>query len=95
MVAGIARILDALPADDPSRRKFTALQRRMLVKIAELQGEDGLWRSSLLEPEQFPVTPYLPASDKRVVWRAGSYKLDNGYCPGTRVIAHEPEPAGA
>jgi membrane peptidoglycan carboxypeptidase len=41
-----------------------------------------------LEPEQFPVTPYLPASDKRVVWRAGSYKLDNGYCPGTRVIAY-------
>ncbi len=54
VVAGIARILDALPADDPSRRKFTALQRRMLVKIAELQGEDGLWRSSLLDPEQFP-----------------------------------------
>ena len=41
-----------------------------------------------LEPEQFPVTPYLPAAEKRVVWRAGSYKLDNGYCPGTRVIAY-------
>ncbi len=41
-----------------------------------------------LEPEQFPPTPYLPAQDRRVVWRGGSYKLDNGYCPGTRVVAY-------
>ena len=41
-----------------------------------------------LEPEQFPGTPYLPAQEKRVVWRGGSYKLDNGYCPGTRVVAY-------
>ena len=54
VVAGIARIVDALPADDPSREKFVALQRRMLVKIAKLQDEDGLWRSSLLDPDQFP-----------------------------------------
>jgi beta-lactam-binding protein with PASTA domain len=39
-------------------------------------------------PEQFPSAPYLPAQDKRIVWRGGSYKLDNGYCPGTRVIAY-------
>jgi penicillin-binding protein 1A len=41
-----------------------------------------------LEPEQFPATPYLPAQEKRIVWRGGSYKLDNGYCPGTRVVAY-------
>ena len=40
------------------------------------------------EPEQFPGTPYLPAQEKRIVWRGGSYKLDNGYCPGTRVVAY-------
>ncbi len=39
-------------------------------------------------PEQFPSTPYLPAQEKRVVWRGGSYKLDNGVCPGTRVVAY-------
>ena len=39
-------------------------------------------------PEQFPATPYIPAQDKRIVWRGGSYKLDNGYCPGTRVVAY-------
>src|SRR5262249_54564321 len=41
-----------------------------------------------LEPEQFQGTPYLPAQERRVVWRGGSYKLDNGYCPGTRVVAY-------
>jgi beta-lactam-binding protein with PASTA domain len=31
----------------------------------------------------------LPISqDKRIVWRGGSYKLDNGYCPGTRSVAY-------
>jgi hypothetical protein len=39
-------------------------------------------------PEQFPGTPYIPAQEKRIVWRGGSYKLDNGYCPGTRVVAY-------
>jgi penicillin-binding protein 1A len=41
-----------------------------------------------LAPEQFPSTPYIPAQDKRIVWRGGSYKLDNGFCPGTRVVAY-------
>jgi membrane peptidoglycan carboxypeptidase len=41
-----------------------------------------------LEPEQFAATPYIPAQEKRIVWRQGSYKLDNGVCPGTRVVAY-------
>jgi len=40
------------------------------------------------EPQPFPATPYIPAAEKRIVWRRGSYKLDNGYCPGTRVVAY-------
>jgi penicillin-binding protein 1A len=39
-------------------------------------------------PEQFPPTPYIPAQEKRIVGRGGSYKLDNGYCPGTRLVAY-------
>ncbi len=41
-----------------------------------------------LEPESFAPAPYLPAQDKRIVWRGGAYKLDNGYCPGTSVVAY-------
>ncbi len=40
------------------------------------------------QPEAFPPTPYIPAQEMRIVWRGGSYKLDNGLCPGTRVVAY-------
>jgi penicillin-binding protein 1A len=40
------------------------------------------------EPEQFAPTPYIPAQEKRIVWRGGAYKLDNGYCPDTTVVAY-------
>ena len=40
------------------------------------------------EPEPFPEPPYLPAVEKRVVWRGGGLKLDNGLCAGTRVVAY-------
>jgi membrane peptidoglycan carboxypeptidase len=39
-------------------------------------------------PESFATTPYLPAQQKRIVSRGGSYKLDNGYCPGTLSVAY-------
>ena len=41
-----------------------------------------------VEPAPFPATPYIPAQERRIVWRQGSYKLDNGLCPGTRVVAY-------
>ena len=49
---------------------------------------DGGGQAAEAAPEQFPSTPYISAQDKRIVWRGGSYKLDNGYCPGTRVVAY-------
>ena len=39
-------------------------------------------------PESFTPAPYLPASDLRVVHRAGRWQLDNGYCPGTRLTSY-------
>ncbi len=38
------------------------------------------------EPEQFAAPPYLGATSARIVDRGG-WKLDNGYCPNTRVVA--------
>jgi membrane peptidoglycan carboxypeptidase len=39
-------------------------------------------------PQEFPGAPYLGAVETRVVFRDGAYRLDNGYCPGTRVLAY-------
>ncbi len=41
-----------------------------------------------IPPESFPDTPYLPSQQRRIVWRGGSYKLDNGYCPGTQLVSY-------
>lgn len=47
VIAGLARLLDHLPEDDPRRGDFIVLFREMAAAIAPLQGADGLWRTSL------------------------------------------------
>lgn len=54
--AGLARILQDLPANHPSRPKYEAVFKQMAAKIATLQGEEGYWPVSLLEPQRTPET---------------------------------------
>jgi len=56
VVAGIARLLDALPANDARRPDYEALLRVMAGKLRTLQAADGFWRSDLLNPNAF-TTP--------------------------------------
>ena len=55
VMGGIARVLQFLPADDPHRARFVKLHQAMAARLLELQGEDGCWRSSLLDPLEFPA----------------------------------------
>ena len=48
--AGIANMLDALPADDPHRVGIEKLFREMADKLKSLQKPDGYWAPSLLRP---------------------------------------------
>jgi rhamnogalacturonyl hydrolase YesR len=54
--AGVARILQDLPKDHPSRPRYEALFRQMSAKIVTLQGEQGYWPVSLLDPQKTPET---------------------------------------
>lgn len=54
VLAGLARVLQYLPADYAERPRYVALFREMAPKIASLQQSDGYWRSSLLDPESTP-----------------------------------------
>lgn len=51
VVGGLVHVLDRLPADHPSRERYLGLYHDMMYALVKLQGSDGLWRSSLLEPE--------------------------------------------
>jgi unsaturated rhamnogalacturonyl hydrolase len=53
--AGIARVLQYLPPEDPRRPDYVALFRRMAAELAKRQGADGLWRSGLDDPAEIPT----------------------------------------
>ena len=55
VVAGIARLLDALPANDARRPDYENLLGVMAGKLRTIQAADGFWRSDLLNPTRFPT----------------------------------------
>jgi rhamnogalacturonyl hydrolase YesR len=54
VIAGLARMLQDMPADHADRPRYVALYLEMAAKVASLQGEDGYWRASLLDPASLP-----------------------------------------
>ncbi len=54
VMGGLARWLESVPADLPSRPFYVDLFQTMAGRIAELQQDDGLWRASLLDPGAYP-----------------------------------------
>ncbi len=55
VMAGIARILQRLPADSPLRPKYVAQLQQMAAAVLAVQGSDGLWRPGLLDPGAYPL----------------------------------------
>lgn len=54
VVGGLARWLEAMPADYAGRAYYTDLFRTLIGRIAEVQRPDGLWPASLLAPDVYP-----------------------------------------
>jgi rhamnogalacturonyl hydrolase YesR len=54
VAGGLVRLLKELPKNYPKRAFYENLYREMMAKIITLQQSDGLWRSSLLDPESYP-----------------------------------------
>lgn len=50
--AGIARMLDLIPANDPDRPKIAAVFQAMAARLKTLQKPDGFWSPSLLGDPQ-------------------------------------------
>ncbi|WNJ17562.1 glycoside hydrolase family 88 protein [Pontibacter sp. G13] len=54
VIAGLARLIDYLPADDPMRPKYVTLFQDLAFSLARYQMEDGLWRASVNDPAWLP-----------------------------------------
>jgi unsaturated rhamnogalacturonyl hydrolase len=54
VIAGLARVLQDMPADYPDRPRYLALFKDMARAVAAVQGQDGYWRSSLLDASSLP-----------------------------------------
>lgn len=53
--AGLARVLEELPAGYPDRPRYEKLFRDMAAKLIAIQPDDGMWHASLLDPASYPV----------------------------------------
>ncbi|MFH1754117.1 MAG: glycoside hydrolase family 88 protein [Candidatus Latescibacterota bacterium] len=54
VIAGIVRVLQYMPEEYPARKQYITLLREISERLADIQCEDGLWRSSLLDPDSYP-----------------------------------------
>lgn len=54
VMGGLVRLLKELPKDYPKRSFYLQIYKEMAEKIVSLQQPDGLWRSSLLDPDSYP-----------------------------------------
>lgn len=54
VLAGLARILQYLPNNDPARARFEEHFRIVAEAVVPLQAEDGFWRANLLDPAAVP-----------------------------------------
>ena len=54
VVAGLAKVLQDLPAASPHRAEFLTTYRQMCRAVRDCQQPEGYWTRSLLDPEQAP-----------------------------------------
>jgi hypothetical protein len=52
-LAGLMKVLVALPSDDPNRAEYTQIVRQTAAKLKSLQQPDGSWGTDLLHPWLF------------------------------------------
>lgn len=58
VISSLTQMLTYLPGDFPERDEYKNMFVEMAAKLASIQGEDGMWRSSLLDVEQFPTKEF-------------------------------------
>ncbi|MEO8617133.1 MAG: glycoside hydrolase family 88 protein [Luteolibacter sp.] len=100
VVGGLIHVLDYLPAKHPSREKYLGLYHDMMYALLKLQNVDGLWRSSLLDPQG----PLGESSGSAFFVEAMAWGINRGLLPsetfrpavinGYQALAKNIQPTG-
>ncbi|MFT3782897.1 MAG: glycoside hydrolase family 88 protein [Nibricoccus sp.] len=78
VMGGLVRVLQYLPADHSSRPRFEQQFREMAAALLACQGNDGMWRSSLLDPAHYPISE---SSGTGFYCYAFAYGVNEGLLP--------------
>jgi unsaturated rhamnogalacturonyl hydrolase len=78
VIAGIPRILEHLPPRHPTRGRYEELFRTMAAAVVRTQGKDGLWRTNLEDPRDFPPRE---SSGSGFFCYALAWGINNGLLP--------------
>jgi hypothetical protein len=75
VIAAMAQVLATLPAGDARAAGYQDMLRGMAGRLAGLQGADGFWRSSLLDPTRYPQPE---VSSTALITYAIAYGINSG-----------------
>lgn len=75
VLAGVANILQQLPADSEVRPFYVTLFVELSSRLCELQNKDGFWHASLLDPESYPSPE---TSSTTLITYGLAYGVNNG-----------------
>jgi unsaturated rhamnogalacturonyl hydrolase len=87
VMGGTVRVLQHLPKNNPYRARYVQLLKTMAASVSRVQGEDGLWRSSLLDPHEahVPETSGTAFFCYAIAWGINNRYLDRKtYLPVVR-----------
>ena len=100
VTGGLVHVLDQLPADHPSRSRYLGLYHDMMAALLKLQNPDGLWRTSLLDPQD----PRGESSGSAFFVYAMAWGINRGLLPaasfrpammkGYQALANNIQPTG-
>jgi len=76
VMGGLVRLMQYFPKDHPDYPRYMSLLQNMAAAVAQLQRTDGLWHSSLADPEIFP-TP--ETSGSALIAYALTWGINQGY----------------
>jgi rhamnogalacturonyl hydrolase YesR len=100
VTGGLVHVLDQLPAEHPSRTRYLGLYHDMMAALVKLQNPDGLWRTSLLDPQD----PRGESSGSSFFVYSMAWGLNRGLLPaatfrpaiikGYQALANNIQPTG-